>query len=270
MVRTRRHRSGASLAGVFAVVISTDQAAKYLAWRHGVALLNQGGFIALRPDMRAWFAAPTAGAIADGVGALLVIGGVALLLHRRRRPTALLGAGLVAAGWTSNLLDRFGLHEWTAPGSVRGVVDFIPSGGRSRSNLADVWIALGVLLLVATAARRRGSSGGSSADRELDVALGVDAGVELLVSEELPRRRLDEDPGAVVLDDGITQHRCSREGEGQGAGLVGGDAHATVVGDLGLRNQVADLGRGVVRQGQHGWVPSVVVPGRAAHPAENR
>jgi lipoprotein signal peptidase len=155
MVRTPRHRPVALLAGVFAVVIATDQAAKYVAWRHDAALLNQGGFIALRPDMRAWFAAPTAGAIADAVGAALVVAGVALLLHRPRPRAVLLGAGLVAAGWTSNLLDRFGLHEWTAPGSVRGVVDFIPSGGRSRSNVADVWIAVGVVVLVLAANRRR-------------------------------------------------------------------------------------------------------------------
>jgi lipoprotein signal peptidase len=139
------------------VVLATDQTTKYVAWRHHAALLNQGGFIALRPDMRAWFAAPTVGAVADVVGAALVLAGVALLLRRPRRPAVFLGAALVAAGWTSNLLDRFGLHEVTAPGTVRGVVDFIPSGGRSRSNVADVWIALGVLVLVAVALRRRGA-----------------------------------------------------------------------------------------------------------------
>jgi lipoprotein signal peptidase len=70
----------------------------------------------------------------------------------------LVGAGLVAAGWTSNLLDRFGLHRWTAPGGGRGVVDFIPTGSVSRSNIADLWIALGVAVLLGVAissARRR-------------------------------------------------------------------------------------------------------------------
>jgi lipoprotein signal peptidase len=150
-----RRPAAALLTGSFVLVVGTDQAAKWWAWRQHTALINQGGFIALRPDMRAWFAAPTAGAVADGIGALLVLGGVLLLLRRPRRPAVLLGAGLVAAGWTSNLLDRFGLHDWTAPGSVRGVVDFIPTGGGSRSNLADAWIALGVLVLVVASARRR-------------------------------------------------------------------------------------------------------------------
>jgi lipoprotein signal peptidase len=146
----------AVVAGAFALVLVTDQAAKWLAWRHGEStLINQGGFIALRPGIRAWFAAPTAGAIADAVGALLVVAGVGLLLRTPRRPSVLVGAGLVAAGWTSNLLDRFGLHELTAPGSVRGVVDFIPSGGRSRANVADLWIALGVTVLVAAMLRRK-------------------------------------------------------------------------------------------------------------------
>jgi len=166
MPRTRSPRQVALLGGVFALVVATDQVAKYVAWRRGAALLNQGGFIALRPDMRAWFAAPTAGAIADAAGAVLVVAGLALLLRRPRRPAVLFGGALVAAGWTSNLLDRFGLHECTAPGSVRGVVDFIPTGGGSRSNLADGWIALGIVVsaaaMVAAAVRRRGSAGGGA------------------------------------------------------------------------------------------------------------
>jgi MYXO-CTERM domain-containing protein len=150
-----RRRAAASIAGIFVLVVATDQAAKWWSWRQHAALINRGGFIALRPDMRAWFAAPTVGAVADAIGALLVLAGVVLLLRRPRRPAVLLGGALVAAGWTSNLLDRFGLHEWTAPGSVRGVVDFIPTGGGSRSNVADAWIALGVLVLVGAAATRR-------------------------------------------------------------------------------------------------------------------
>jgi len=146
----------ALLLAVFALVVLTDQAAKWVAWRHlDSTLINQGGFIALRPGVRAWFAAPTAGAIANVVGAVLVAAGLALLLRRPRRRSVLVGAGLVAAGWTSNLLDRFGLHELTAPGSVRGVVDFIPSGGRSRANVADVWILLGLFLLLIAALGRR-------------------------------------------------------------------------------------------------------------------
>jgi lipoprotein signal peptidase len=42
-------------------------------------------------------------------------------------------------GWGSNLLDRLGMHYWTAPGSVRGVVDFIRITGASY-NVADLFI----------------------------------------------------------------------------------------------------------------------------------
>jgi hypothetical protein len=42
-------------------------------------------------------------------------------------------------GWGSNLLDRLGMHYWTAPGSVRGVVDFIYVGG-AHYNVADFFI----------------------------------------------------------------------------------------------------------------------------------
>jgi lipoprotein signal peptidase len=66
---------------------------------------------------------------------------------------------LIAAGWTSNLLDRFGVHELTAPGSVRGVVDFIPIGAQSRANVADVWILVGLVMLVSVLVRRMSTPG---------------------------------------------------------------------------------------------------------------
>ncbi|HVU92499.1 MAG TPA: signal peptidase II [Jatrophihabitans sp.] len=170
---TLRAHPGVTVAGAFALVVGTDQLAKALAWRNvDGALVNQGGFIALRPGVRAWFAAPVAGAVADGIGVLAVALGLVLVLRRARRPAVLVGTALLAAGWTSNLLDRLGLHELTAPGSARGVVDFIPSGGRSRSNLADLWIALGLLVLLlvlllgaGAAAGRRVSPGRRPAGR---------------------------------------------------------------------------------------------------------
>jgi lipoprotein signal peptidase len=150
------HRAQARVVcALFAVVIVTDQATKWFAWRHvPTVLINQGGFIALGHGVRAWFAAPTAGAVANVVGALLVAAGLAVLLRRPRRPPVLVGGGLLAAGWTSNLLDRFGLHGWTAPGSVRGVVDFIPTGTQSCANLADAFIATGVVVLGLAAVRK--------------------------------------------------------------------------------------------------------------------
>jgi lipoprotein signal peptidase len=144
------------LAAVSAVVICTDQATKWVAWRElDGTVLNEGGYILLGPAIRAWFARPAIGAAANLVGLVLVAASTAWVLRRRRAASVVVGTGLVAAGWTSNLLDRFGLHEWTAPGTGRGVVDFIPSGGSSRCNVADVWIALGLLVLAYPIGRRR-------------------------------------------------------------------------------------------------------------------
>ncbi|MDT4893180.1 MAG: signal peptidase [Pseudonocardiales bacterium] len=153
------YRQWIALLLVFVAVIATDQATKWFAWRHlDAAMVNDGGQFWLGHTVRSWFADPTRGAVANVLGTLLIVAGVAWLMRCRRAMPVLVGAGLVAAGWTSNLLDRFGLHRWTAPGGGRGVVDFIPTGGVSRSNIADLWIALGVAVLLGVAissARRR-------------------------------------------------------------------------------------------------------------------
>jgi lipoprotein signal peptidase len=144
------------LVGVFTVVIVTDQASKWWAWRHvDGALINDGSYILLGPVIRSWFAAPVSGAVANVVGLVVVIVAVGWLTRRSRSRLVLIGGALVAAGMLSNILDRLGLRAWTAPGTARGVVDFIPSGGPSRSNVADVWIVVGVLVLVAVLAARR-------------------------------------------------------------------------------------------------------------------
>jgi lipoprotein signal peptidase len=147
------------LATVFAVVIVTDQATKWLAWRHldGV-LVNDGGYILLGRAIRSWFARPAIGAVANAAGIILVLLTVVWVLRRRRDTAIVVAVGLLAAGWTSNLLDRCGLHAWSAPGSSRGVVDFIPSGGLSRCNVADLWIVLGLLILGWATIRRRCAS----------------------------------------------------------------------------------------------------------------
>jgi lipoprotein signal peptidase len=107
--------------------------------------VNTGGYILLG-RARWWFADPAIGAVADIVGSALVAAVVCWLL-RPRSAAARLGGALLAAGWTSNLLDRLGVHRWTAPGSARGVVDFLQGGGPGRHNVADLWIVLGLLLL---------------------------------------------------------------------------------------------------------------------------
>jgi lipoprotein signal peptidase len=141
------------LGAAFLTVIATDQAAKWWAWRHvdGV-FVNTGGYILLG-RARWWFADPVIGAVADVVGSALVAVSVCWLLRPRSWP-ARLGGALAAAGWASNILDRLGVHRWTAPGSARGVVDFIPGGGPGRHNVADLWIVLGLLLLAWALIRR--------------------------------------------------------------------------------------------------------------------
>jgi lipoprotein signal peptidase len=143
------------LVAVFVLVLGTDQATKWLTWRHfDGTVINNGGYILLG-SARSWFAEPVPGAVANLLGIVLIAVGLAGLLRRPRRTAVTVGGGLVAAGWTSNLLDRVGLHEWSAPGSGRGVVDFIPSGGSSRCNIADLWIVVGLILLGVEILRRR-------------------------------------------------------------------------------------------------------------------
>ena len=151
-------RQRRQLAAIIAVVVVADQLVKWWTWRHvdGV-LINSGGYILLGSDIRAWFATPIGGAVADVVGTAALIVAV-MWIARQHRPTGvLLGAALIVGGWTSNILDRLGLHNVTAPGSARGVVDFIPDGSPGRSNTADVCIAVGVVLLGYSVVRRRWS-----------------------------------------------------------------------------------------------------------------
>src|SRR6185437_15987175 len=74
------------------------------------------------------------------------------VLARYRVPAAVgVPGALMVGGWGSNLLDRLGAHFWTAPGSVRGVVDFIHLGAHYY-NLADFFIISCTPLFLLTAA----------------------------------------------------------------------------------------------------------------------
>jgi hypothetical protein len=66
-------------------------------------------------------------------------------------------------GWSSNLLDRLGMHHVTAPGSVHGAVDFIHLGG-PYMNLADVVIvgATALFLMARCAPGNRTDRGAAS------------------------------------------------------------------------------------------------------------
>lgn len=164
------------LIACVAAVIITDQATKWWAWRnYDRTVINSGGLIFLGTVIRSWFAAPVTGAVADIAGGIAIVVGIRQLLLRRRSTAVLVGGALFAAGWISNIADRLGLRHWSAPGSARGVVDFIPSGGTSRCNVADLWIVIGAALLAYAFTRRvrakpRGTDGdayltGNSAHR---------------------------------------------------------------------------------------------------------
>jgi lipoprotein signal peptidase len=121
-------------------VIILDQAAKWWAWRHVPgARINSGGDILVGHTIGAWYANPITGAVLDALDFALLSIAVSVLA-RCRVPAAVsvLGA-LMTGGWGSNLLDRLGIHHWTAPGSVRGVVDFIHIHGYYY-NVADFFI----------------------------------------------------------------------------------------------------------------------------------
>ena len=147
-----------ALALVTAVVV-LDQALKWWAWRHVAgAKINSGGDVLVGHTISAWYGAPVTGALLDLLDVGLLSAALFVLV-RRRRPAAVVAFGaLVLGGWGSNLLDRLGMHYWTAPGSVRGVIDFIRIAGPSY-NVADLLIigatplfllAVGFLRLAAT------------------------------------------------------------------------------------------------------------------------
>lgn len=122
------------------VVVAVDQAAKWWAWRHlSWTRINSGGDVLVGRTISAWYAGPVTGALLDLLDYGLLSIAVSVLA-RRRAPAAISVPGaLMTGGWASNLLDRVGIHYWTAPGSVRGVVDFIHLGGHYY-NVADFFI----------------------------------------------------------------------------------------------------------------------------------
>jgi lipoprotein signal peptidase len=139
------------LCALLLAVVAADQGGKWWAWRHVPdAQLNFGSGPLLDDRLGQWFADPGPGALLDLVGAYLLSGITLAVVCRRSSPVLSVLGVLAVAGWDSNLLDRLGLHYVTAPGSRRGVVDFI-SLGPNVYNLADFVIVSGTVLLVAAA-----------------------------------------------------------------------------------------------------------------------
>jgi len=82
---------------------------------------------------------PVTGALLDLVDFGLLSAALFILVRRRRPAAVVVSGALMLGGWGSDLLDRLGMHYWTASGSVRGVVDFIRAG-EARYNVADLFI----------------------------------------------------------------------------------------------------------------------------------
>jgi lipoprotein signal peptidase len=121
-------------------VVVLDQAAKWWAWRHfSWTRINSGGDVLVGRTISAWYAGPVTGALLDLLDYGLLSIAVSVLARRRAPAAVSVPGALMTGGWASNLLDRVGIHYWTAPGSVRGVVDFIHLGGHYY-NVADFFI----------------------------------------------------------------------------------------------------------------------------------
>ena len=125
-----------------------DQGSKWWGWRNvsGVRV-NYGGDDLVPSAVGSLYAGPVSGALLDLVDSGLLVAAVLLFLRRRRSTSVLISGSFVIGGWISNLLDRLVTHYWTAPGSVRGVADFIPIG-HHYYNVADMFIITGTPLFV--------------------------------------------------------------------------------------------------------------------------
>jgi lipoprotein signal peptidase len=155
-----------------AMVVFLDQATKWWAWRYvPVAMINAGGDVLVGQTIGGWYENPVTGALLDLVDFGLLSVAVAVLLRRRRPSVVLVSGSLMLGGWVSNILDRLGMHFWTAPGSVRGAVDFIHLGGFFY-NVAD-FVIVGATLLFLLAV---GHWGGRVANRPGTIRAAKSAG----------------------------------------------------------------------------------------------
>ncbi|HYQ66406.1 signal peptidase II [Actinophytocola sp.] len=133
---------------LLALAIVVDQLGKWWAWRHApLAKINYGGNIFVGDTISRWYADPTTGALLDLMDFGVLSAAAFVLIRRRPPPVVLVPGGLMVGGWISNLFDRLGMHYVTAPGSVRGAVDFIPLGP-IRYNVADLFIVCGTVLFL--------------------------------------------------------------------------------------------------------------------------
>jgi lipoprotein signal peptidase len=125
---------------LIAAVIVLDQSVKWWAWRHfSWTKINSGGDMLVGRTIGGWYAGPVTGALLDLLDFVLVSTAIYVLVRCRASAAVKAPGALVIGGWGSNLLDRLGMHYLTAPGSVRGAVDFMHIGGHYY-NIADFFI----------------------------------------------------------------------------------------------------------------------------------
>jgi lipoprotein signal peptidase len=175
------------------VVVVLDQASKWWAWRHvSGTIINDGGDVFVGAMVGRWYANPVTGALLDLLDVALLTAAVSVLVRRRAPAKLYIPGALMIGGWSSNLLDRVGMHYWTAPGSVRGAVDFIHLVG-IKCNLADLFIvsATPVFLLATGYAGRRAGTG--------PVVSGSLSATPTTIRRPRPRTRMSAFAGAVGL-----------------------------------------------------------------------
>jgi lipoprotein signal peptidase len=134
--------------GLLAAITVLDQSTKWWGWRHvSTASINSGGDVLVGATVGAWYADPVQGLLLDLLDFGLLSIAISVLMRRRQSLVVLISECMMVGGWASNLLDRLVMHDFTAPGSDRGAVDFIPFGSR-HYNVADLFIIVGTLLFV--------------------------------------------------------------------------------------------------------------------------
>ncbi len=133
---------------MFAAILVLDQMTKWWAWHHAsTARINKGGNPYVGDTVSAWYVAPIPGLLLDVLGTGLLAIAISVLWRRRHSLAVLISGSMMIGGWSSNLLDRVVLHQFTAPGSSRGAVDFVPMLGHFY-NIADYFIICGTPLYV--------------------------------------------------------------------------------------------------------------------------
>ena len=147
-----RKKWATTVAVLLVAVVVLDQVTKWWAWRPApVAHINHGGSPFVGEMIGSWFADPVTGAFLDLMDFTLLTMALVMLSRRAQPAIIWFSSALMIAGWSSNLLDRLGLHHFTAPGSYRGAVDFIHIGPY-YFNVADVFIVGATLAFLVAAA----------------------------------------------------------------------------------------------------------------------